>query len=161
MYAPAGSWSSRPALATANPWRFRAGPAQRRPFFYRARNDLLAAAEVLGRIPMRMSFSMRLGLILLTSVVAGTSASSAWADVNTTCEAYANRSMVQIQKAEKYPSCRQQGWFAGDRWRKDWNYHFNECAKRYDIKTKAHTTFTQAERKTRDGQLSSCVIKFF
>jgi len=103
----------------------------------------------------------QLALVLLTWILACTSAGSAYADKDSTCEAYANRSMVQIQKSEKYPGCRAQGWFSGDRWRKDWNYHFNACAKLYDIKTKAHTAFTQAARKARDGQLTSRLIKYF
>jgi hypothetical protein len=104
---------------------------------------------------------MRGALILLTLVLACASAGSARADVNSSCEAYANRSMVQIQKTAKLQGCRSQGWFAGNRWRKNWKYHFNGCALRYDIKTKAHTVFTQAEVKARDDELFSCTIRYF
>lgn len=52
----------------------------------------------------------QLALVLLTWILACTSAGSAYADKDSTCEAYANRSMVQIQKSEKYPGCRAQGW---------------------------------------------------
>ena len=98
-----------------------------------------------------LDFPMRtIAFLPLVSVMAGMSTVPVYADKDTTCEAYANRSMVQIQKSEKYPGCRTQGWFAGDRWRKDWNYHFNECAQRYDINTKAHTALPK-----RKGRLAT------
>jgi hypothetical protein len=57
----------------------------------------------------------KVALVLLASVLACMSIGPAYADKDSTCEAYANRSMVQIQKSEKYPDCRAQGWFSGDR----------------------------------------------
>jgi hypothetical protein len=86
---------------------------------------------------------------------------SAYANKDTACEAYALASMRQIEKSEKYKGCAARGLFKGDRWRKDFSYHFNNCASRYDSATKAHQPFTQGEKNARNNALKLCVSQTF
>lgn len=86
---------------------------------------------------------------------------SAHADKDTVCEAYALASMRQIERSEKYKGCAARGFFKGDRWRKDFSYHFDTCATRYDNTTKAHQPFTQGEKKARNNALTLCVSQTF
>jgi hypothetical protein len=100
-------------------------------------------------------------LVLLASVLACTSTGPAYADKDSTCEIYALSAMRQIQKAAKYKGCAQRGFFKGDRWRNNFDYHYNGCRQRYDAATKAHQAFTQGEKKARDGELMTCTVQYF
>jgi len=98
-------------------------------------------------------------LVFLAFVLACTSAGSAHADKDSTCETYALSVMGQIKQAGKQEACRAHGFFGGDRWRNDFHYHYNACAQRYDAATKAHRAFTQSEKEARSRELSACISK--
>jgi hypothetical protein len=104
---------------------------------------------------------MRKTSLAFTAAVLISAPDSAYADKDTVCEAYALASMRQIERSEKYKGCASRGLFKGDRWRKDFSYHFNNCTTRYDNATKAHQPFTQGEKKARNNALTQCVIQTF
>ena len=101
----------------------------------------------------------RVALVLLAFVLVGMSTGSAYADKDSVCEAYALSAMRQIKETAKHEGCLARGLFASDRWRDDFNFHYNACGQRYDAATNAHRTFTQGEKQARDGELSLCVDK--
>ena len=98
-------------------------------------------------------------LVFLAFVLACTSAGNAHADKDSTCETYALSAMRQIKETAKHEECLERGFFSGDRWREDFNFHYNACAQRYDAATKGHLAFTRGEKEARDGQLSACIDK--
>jgi hypothetical protein len=102
---------------------------------------------------------VRKDLIFLTFILACTSFGSAYADKNTTCEAYALSVMAQIKQAAKHEECSARGFFRGDRWQNDFNHHFNACGERYNAETLAHRAFTQGEKQARERELSKCIDK--
>jgi hypothetical protein len=98
-------------------------------------------------------------LDFLAFVLACASAGSARADKDSACETYALSAMRQIKETAKHEGCLERGFFSGDRWRDDFNFHYNACAQRYDAATKGHLAFTRGEKEARDGQLSACIDK--
>ena len=103
----------------------------------------------------------RLRLVVLASTLACLQVSSAQADMNSTCENYAEVAMRQIQKSKKYPGCFKQGFFQTPRWTNNFQYHFRSCASRYDATNKAYRAFTQGEIKARNSEITSCMVQFF
>jgi hypothetical protein len=100
-------------------------------------------------------------LFVLASVVTFAQAPTAHADMNSTCENYAEAAMRQVQKSKKYPGCFKQGFFQTPRWTNNFQYHFRKCAGRYDAADKSYRAFTQGEIKARDGEITSCMAQFF
>jgi len=102
-----------------------------------------------------------IGLIVSACVITLIQPPSAHADMNSTCENYAEVAMGQIQKSKKYPGCFKQGFFQTPRWTNNFQYHFRKCAGRYDATDKSYRAFTQGEIKARNSEITSCMAQFF
>lgn len=100
-------------------------------------------------------------LIVSACIIILAQSPGAQADMNSTCENYAEAAMRQVQKSKKYPGCFNQGFFQTPRWTNNFQYHFRACAQRYDATDKAYRTFTQGEIKARNGEITSCMAQFF